>query len=331
VTKSELNGPSHLPSTPSATSVLATNESVLRQSSPLLDESGDADDVTTVSKSVFLDDDDSLENAFDNDVTRLVNADKLPDTERNSLGTISSTHSAPATVITAVPLNSPPSKGHASAPEHNAIAPLRSPAESKHDNNGNHSAKPAPPTRTHKPSVTSAPVDASRIHSENEVNLGKSELTVAPSTRENSDSRRVSEHAEGSEPELSNFDAHINADPSELLEEDTDDSSMPIRMVSSIPPPLTASKEPEKAASLPSVKPRAKVAGPVISVPPKAVHVTPGPSVVLRPEPVVHQEATKPAVRSIRQPGVIQITYGTLIIAILGTALLVLVLVLVLK
>ena len=156
-------------------------------------------------------------------------------------------------------------------------------------------------------------------------------MTVAPSTRENSDGRRVSEHAEGSEPELSNFDAHINADPSELLEEDTDDSSMPIRMVSSIPPPLTASKEPEKAASLPSVKPRAKVAGPVISVPPKAVHVTPGPSVVLRPEPVVHQEATKPAVRSIRQPGVIQITYGTLIIAILGTALLVLVLVLVLK
>jgi hypothetical protein len=281
-------------------SVLGTKEPVFQQSAPLLDESGDVDDVTTVSKSAFLEEDEALDNAFDNDVTKLVNADQLPDTERYHLRTESGTQPAKSPVITPVPLNSPLPTGNTSAPQPNAIA-LPSPTESNRDTSGNHSAKPALPARAHKSSPTSAPVDAPQ------------------------------KHDELSELDSSNFDAHVTADPSELLEEDTDDTSMPIRMISSIPPPLTASKEHEKPASVPSVKPRAIVAGPVISVPPKAVHVAPGPSIVLRPEPVVHQEATKPAVRSIRQPGVIQITYGTLVIAILGIALFVLLLVLVLK
>lgn len=121
------------------------------------------------------------------------------------------------------------------------------------------------------------------------------------------------------------------ADPADLLEEDADDTSLPLRSISRGPYPSTAPLRREKTPTPPAVQPTNVSTGPVISVPPKAVHQSNSPSIVLKPEPIVHQEATKPAVRALRQPGVIQITYGTLVIAVLGVVLLVLVLVLVLK
>ena len=120
------------------------------------------------------------------------------------------------------------------------------------------------------------------------------------------------------------------ADPSELLEEDTDDNPQRIHSVPA-PQPSTAPMRTEKAAGPTAPVSPSNPTRPVISQPPKATHQTPGPSIVLRQEPVRHQEATKPALRALRPTGMVQITYGTLIVAGLGLALLVLLLVLLLK
>jgi hypothetical protein len=113
--------------------------------------------------------------------------------------------------------------------------------------------------------------------------------------------------------------------PEDLLEADIDDSSARIHSVPPLQPAARVRKErrPLQPAGAPS-----SPTGPVISVPPKATHVAAAPSIVLRPEPVIHQEATKPAVRALKPPGVIQITYGTLIVAVLGIALMILLVVL---
>lgn len=115
-------------------------------------------------------------------------------------------------------------------------------------------------------------------------------------------------------------------DPSELMEVETDDPASIPRMHSAPPFQPNASQLGNVAHQAPANPVR-----PIISQPPKAIHQPLAPSVVLNAEPVVHQEATRPAVRALKQPGVIQITYGTLVVFILGIALLVLIIVLVLK
>jgi hypothetical protein len=114
--------------------------------------------------------------------------------------------------------------------------------------------------------------------------------------------------------------------PEDLLEADIDDTSARIHSVPPIPTESRVRKERPMPAAIPG-----SPTGPVISVPPKATHIVASPSVVLKSEPIVHQEATKPAVRALKPPGVIQISYGTLVVAILGIAFLLLLIVLLLR
>ncbi|MGC4065352.1 MAG: GYF domain-containing protein [Polyangiaceae bacterium] len=126
-----------------------------------------------------------------------------------------------------------------------------------------------------------------------------------------------------SPPHSTNSNADVSG-PEDLLEADIDDSSARIHSV----PPIQPVARAKKVRPIPAGPPSSPT-GPVISVPPKATHVAAAPSIVLRPEPVVHQEATKPAVRALKPPGVIQISYGTLVVAVLVIALLILLVVLV--
>jgi hypothetical protein len=304
---------------------------------PPLDDT-DAEEVTTIAKPDQLPLEAHLRNAFDEDVTTIVSADKLPASDARH--TVDRAEPVPLPLLTNVEVV--PVKASLPTPDNqadNAQLAARHPAMAAQVAAVAPSRNLQPDTRVPLPAPSAphatAPLPApSAPHA-----TAPLPAPSAPRASVGHDaSTNLSAHVEGrGKPAYPDFphelepSADLLADPSELLEEDTDDASMPIRMVSSGPHPSTAPLRRDNATELPSVSPANQPTGPVISVPPKATHQSAAPSVVLRPEPIVHQEATKPAVRALRPPGVVQVTYGTIVIAILGVALLVLLLVLLLK
>lgn len=316
---------------------------------PLLDDT-DAEEVTTIAKPDQLPLEAHLRNAFDEDVTTIVSADKLPASDARH--PVDRAEPVPLPLLTNVEVV--PVKASLPTPDNqtdNVRLVARPPATAVQVAVIAPSRNLQPNTRVPLP-VPSAPHTAAPLPAPSAPRAAaplpapSAPHTTAPlpapsaprASVEHDASTNLSTHVEGrGKPAYPEFphelepSADLVADPSELLEEDTDDSSMPIHMVSSGPHPSTVPMRRDNAAESPSVSSANQPTGPVISVPPKATHQAAAPSVVLRPEPVVHQEATKPAVRALRPPGVVQVTYGTIVIAILGVALLVLLLVLLLK
>lgn len=93
-------------------------------------------------------------------------------------------------------------------------------------------------------------------------------------------------------------------------------SSPPVSAAPACPPPTSAPvpAQPTALAAPPSTPPPAH--NPRLSVP----------TIVLKPEPIVHQEATQPAVRALRKRSPFRLSYGSLIGLMLATAVVCLVL-----
>jgi len=103
------------------------------------------------------------------------------------------------------------------------------------------------------------------------------------------------------------------SDPAELLEEGDDEPPAPPKPQvrhSASPRPNGEGKLAPLTASPPSALPTAR----------RPQHPT-APSIVLKAEPIIHQEATQPAVRAMRRAKPIQLSYATLLVVLLAIAL----------
>lgn len=106
--------------------------------------------------------------------------------------------------------------------------------------------------------------------------------------------------------------------PDELMEEGDEEPVAPIAPQ----PVLSPAPRPNAEARLAPIAPaHVAVAPPSAPPPARRPRLPSAPSIVLKPEPIVHQEATQPAVRALRRPGTVQLSYGTLIVILLGIAL----------
>ncbi len=110
----------------------------------------------------------------------------------------------------------------------------------------------------------------------------------------------------------------IVSDPSDLLEEGDDE---PVSQPKA--PHVLPSASRHDAAKRTAAIAAANIAISTPSAPPAArrPRLPSSPSIVLRPEPIIHQEATQPAVRALRRPGTVQLSYGTLVVILLAIAL----------
>jgi hypothetical protein len=118
------------------------------------------------------------------------------------------------------------------------------------------------------------------------------------------------------------------SDPSELLEEDVDDTSIPFRVIPRVALLNAPTTQRKKTTNVSTSR---HIQSSEMSALRIATHQIVSPSDLTPSDYTIRQEATKPALRAYRRPGTVQITYGTFIIGILGVALFLLSLVLLLR
>jgi hypothetical protein len=98
----------------------------------------------------------------------------------------------------------------------------------------------------------------------------------------------------------------------------------PAIALSTQPLPRTNSKAAAAVARVSTV-PQAAIAPPSTPPAPRRQRLPSAPSIVLNPEPLVHQEATQPALRALQRGQSGGWSLGTLLVFVLGTLLVVLI------